>query len=473
MTGADQAAKKRRADPARLAAAQVLFAVYEHGAFANLSSRELLAEKDLDARQRSFAAALIYGTLSYSVTIDWLLARLSSRPLDRLDPWVRTVLRLGLWQLAWSHSVRPAAAIDESVRLVRLRHGSWAGGFVNAVLRNYQRQKPALPAGDEALATGMPAWLFGCLKKWYGPDEAGQLARQALEPQKTVTLRSNPLRTGRSALIEQISQATYKAWPGLYSDQAVKVELAGNPVTGLPGWAEGLFSVQDEAAQLVGLFSGIQAGWQAVDLCAAPGGKACHLAELAQNRASVLAVDIHAGRLELAAQQAKRLGLELDWLVADSATGQKEDGQAAFLHLLGRADLVLADVPCSALGLLARNPEIKLGLTYTDMQALYPLQAALLDQAARLLRPGGSLVYSTCTINPEENQMQAEAFLKRQEGCFRPKVLQDLPPGLLAQPDLARSARHGQLQLLPTRHGTDGFFIACFEKVDSNEKVLL
>ncbi len=456
MTGAKQKQTSGRgADPARLAAAEVLFAVYEHKAYANLSSRDLLKAADLDARQRSFAAALIYGTISYTVTLDWLLARLSSRPLDRLDPWVRTNLRLGLWQLAYSHSVPPAAAIDESVRLVRLRHGSWAGGFVNAVLRSYLRQKPELPAQDFALANGLPAWLFGCLKKWYGLETAVDLARQGLAPRQAVTLRANQTRTSQADLLASLKAQGYAASPGFYSDQAVLVELAGHPVTGLPGWAEGLFSVQDEAAQLVGLLADLKPGQLAVDLCAAPGGKACHLAELSLNQARILAVDQHAGRLELVRQQADRLGLELEYLVADSSSGKRDDGSPAFFDLAGQADLVLADVPCSALGLLAKNPEIRLSLTYEKMQALYPLQAAILDRAAGLLRPGGRLIYSTCTLNPAENQVQVQNFLERQAGNFKRLTL----GAPVALPE-------GQIQLLPHRDNTDGFFIACLEKVD-------
>lgn len=444
-----------------MAAARVLFAVYTQDAYANLSARRQLDQADLDARDRRFAAALIYETISRTMSIDYLLARLSSRPLDRLDPWVLTVLRMGVWQLVWSRSVPAPAAIDTSVRLVTSRAGRGSGGYVNAVLRRLEREKPELPANDLALEVSLPPELFGCLRKWFGQDEARRIGQHALLGVARISVRVNRLRADPEGLAQALD-----AEPGRYCPEALSLALQGHSVTSLPGWQAGHFSVQDEAAMLVGYAAGPQPGWTIVDLCAAPGGKACHMAERTGDRARIVAADVHAGRLQLVRDQADRLGLAgVTTRQADAATGLDAQGANAFADLIGQADQVLADVPCSGLGLLGRKPEIRLHMTYARMQTFLPLQAAILDTADRLLKPGGVLIYSTCTLNPAENQEQVAAFLARHPGRYRLEALSGLLPGaVLEQPDLAGQAAQGQLQLLPHRHQTDGFFIARLRK---------
>ncbi len=456
----------RQPDAARLAATRVLYQVYEQGAFANLSARHLLESDELDARDRRFAAALIYETLTRTWTIDYILARISSKPLEKLDPWIRTVLRMGVWQLYWSRQIPPSAAIDEAVRIAGLKAHRGAAGFVNALLRRLSRDPVVLPGNDLPLQTGLPPELFGLLRKWYGEEAAVQIAGSN-PGNGTVTARINRLRTTVAALTAQMEAAGINCRPGLYCEEALLLTLQGHSVQTLPGWHEGYLSIQNEAAMLVGRAAGPQRRCRVVDLCAAPGGKTLHLAELSDDQAEILAVDVHSERLSLIRKEADRLGLSgIRCLAADSSTGLDQEGRPAFAQLAGTADLVLADVPCSGLGLLARKPEIRLHMTYERIQRFPPLQAAIMDVAAILLKPGGRLIYSTCTINPEENSGQAAAFLDRHPGMFEPQPL-CLPAAVLARPDLAEQAARGQLQLLPHLHGTDGFFIAAFRKTGS------
>ncbi|MDW7656082.1 MAG: 16S rRNA (cytosine(967)-C(5))-methyltransferase RsmB, partial [Bacillota bacterium] len=419
------------------------------------------------ARDRRFAAALIYETLSYTYTIDWILRQVSKRPLASLDPWIRTVLRMGVWQLTWSRSIPVSAAIDESVRIAASRTNRGAAGYVNAVLRNLARNPVEIP-DNVPLLTGLPPELYGHLRKWYGDEEARKLACQSLESVRTVTARTNRLRITPEALCERLSQDGVICEPGRYCPEALAMHLSGQPVSGLAAWRDGLLSIQNEAAMLVGHAAGPRQGWSIIDLCAAPGGKTTHLAELAGGQADILAVDSHEERLHLVTEQAKRLGLDgIRYLVADSATGLDPAGKPAFMPWQEQADLVLADVPCSGLGLLGRKPEIRLHMTHERIGTFYPLQAAILDTAARLVRPGGVLIYSTCTINPAENDGQVDAFLQRHGGLFQSDPLTELLPlSLLDQDDLADQAARGRLQLLPHRHGTDGFFMARMKKVD-------
>ncbi|MBP8990307.1 MAG: 16S rRNA (cytosine(967)-C(5))-methyltransferase RsmB [Clostridia bacterium] len=459
--------KQRSPDPARLAAAEVLYAVYEQGAFSNLSARSLLDQKTLDERDRRFAAALIYNTLQRTVTIDWLIEKVSHKPLESLDPWVRTVLRMGVWQLYWSHSVPAHAAIDESVRLVTLRTHQGAAGYVNAILRRLDREPIAIPADNGPLQTGLPPVLYQLLKTGYDPETAEQLARQSLFAGDTLTARVNKLKTTPDQLRLILESAGVSCQPGRYCEEALLLSTHGRIVSALPGFKEGLFSIQDEAAMLVGFVADPQSGWLMIDLCAAPGGKTTHLSERTGGQANIMAVDVNPKRLNLVSEQSERLGLSgITCIQADSRTGLNAEGQPVLSAWEGKADLVLADVPCSGLGLLARKPEIRLHMTAERIEAFIPLQSDLLDQAAALLKPGGRLVYSTCTLNPAENEGQRAAFLKRHGHRFFPEPFKDrLPKNLMDPerfPELCEQADHGFLQLLPHRHGTDGFFIASF-----------
>ena len=495
MTGAADSKRKSRksysTDPARLAAARILLAVFEQGAYANLGSVQLLEQADLTSLDRRFASALVYGTISRVWTIDWILAQASSRPVEALDPWVRTVLRLGVWQLCWSRSVPPTAAVDESVRLAsRGAHsGDSAGrkgdaGFVNAVLRRLAERPIELPAGNLPVKAGLPPKLFGYLRKWFGETEAIQLAESFLESEGTVTARVNNLRTTNEAVRQILLEQGVDTESGRFCPEAIRLDLHGQSVRSLNAWQTGLLSIQDEAAMLVGHVAAPVPGTDnlIIDLCAAPGGKTCHLAELTGDRTPILAFDIHPARLALIQEHALRLGLgSITCRLADAAAKTVAAGHASesdeqpeqdpFSGLNGRAALVLADVPCSGLGLLGRKPEISLHMTHEKIIGLYPLQAAILRRAGSLVRPGGTLVYSTCTINPAENIEQVLQFIKDSAGEFELDPINDkIPPGLLQDPDIVRQAAAGWLQILPHHHHIDGFFIARMKRVKIHEQ---
>ena len=454
--------KRRPADAARLTAAQVLHDVLEEGAFANLSSIKKLDQAGLRALDRRFASAVIYGTLSRIYSLDFLIAKASDKPLSSLEPWVRTLLRMGAWQIIWSRSVPLAAAINETVQLAKTLTNPGAAGFVNAVLRRLGSGPMTLPANNPAVFYSLSPEIYGYLRKWYGTDEANRLAESFLRDDISVTARTNCLKTTPAELADDLHACGINTAPGRYCPEALSLELGGQPVRGLPAFRDGRLSIQDESAMLTAHAAAPEPGQLIIDLCAAPGGKTGHLAERSSDRARILAFDNHPERLKLVAENASRLGLGSIECRLGDATGQDADQS-----LIGQADLVLADVPCSGLGLLARKPEIRLSMTHEKMIGLYPLQAAIIDYAARLVRPGGVLVYSTCTINPAENIERITAFLAQCDDQF---VLEDLTPflpgALLEHPDLISSASQGWIQLLPNRHGSDGFFIARLRRKD-------
>lgn len=447
-------------DPARLAAFRVLEAVYERQAYANLSSIHLLQDDQLDARDRAFASAIIYGTISRTESLRWLLGQVSSRPLAQIDPIIRTILLMGAWQIICSETIPDAAAVNESVRLVRhLSHGG-AAGFVNAVLRRLSRERPELPLNRPHVRYSLSAELYGSLKKWY-PDSHEALAASFLREQPSLAVRVNTRRADPRTLAADLAAQGMTCHPGIWCPEALHLELAGHSIRSLPQWQDGLLTVQDEAAMLVGHVVSPRPGERLIDLCAAPGGKTSHLCELSGGRADVAAFDLQPHRLELLREHLQRLGHDSVDIRQGDATGNGMDPALA-----ATADRVLLDAPCSGLGLLARRPELRLTMTYERMQQLYPMQREMLDYAATLVRPGGWLIYSTCTINPLENIEAVRRFLVRHDGQFKLTALPDPVCDMIhAYPDLVKQAAEGWLQILPDRHPADGFFIARLQRV--------
>ncbi len=443
---------------ARLAAAKVIHAVTVENAFSNESAAFHLASPDLDARDRSFASALIFGTLSYLPLIDYYISQASSRPLNKLDPWVLTVLRMGVWQLFFSYHVPQRTAVDESVKLARFFVGERVTGFVNGMMRALTRKKPTLPeAGKRALELGLTQELFSMLERWYGEEQASAIGEHALQSPDYVPIRANMTRLKEfdqwaGTEEAQALNLSKLAWP----EMAYGIEPSGSNVTQLSAYRNGLFSLQSQSAMLVGALSRIKPEDKALDLCAAPGGKITHLAELKGNDRGLVACDISEERLRSLDIMSRRLGFNSIEQHQMDATEHHEAFDNSF-------DIVLCDVPCTGLGLLQRRPEIRFRVNAETVNRLLPVQRMILFNGSKAVAPGGILMYSTCTINPEENEYQVKAFLATDEGrAFELEDLEkDLPASLLNH-RVSPMSNHlkGTVLLLPHRHGTDGFFIA-------------
>ncbi len=453
-------ASGRAAPDARVAALEILTGVFEQAAYTNLLSDAVLRRFGLDARERAFASALVYGTVSRVLTIDRLLDERSKMPLVKMEPRVRTILRMGVWQLLYSRSVPPHAACSESVRLTHRVSNRGAAGMVNGILRRLAADPPCMDKWDFAMRHALPDWLAQSLHEWYGPDLAERIALAFNQPAR-FTVRVNRLRAQPQTVETRLREASIRGMPGAFHPDAWAIDLDGHPLENIPGFADGWFMAQGEAAMLVATLADPQHNWDILDLCAAPGGKTCHLAELTGDRARVEARDQHAARLRLVAENARRLGLtSIRTRVAD-ATRLPGEGEA------DSADLVLCDVPCSGLGLLAKKPDIRLVPDPQGWDQLRAIQREILLAAAEQVRPGGMLVYSTCTINPGENQEQMDWFLRQQAGRFQSVDIAPLLPAQLTalDADLARQAGLGRVLLLPGVHPCDGFFIAKLRRI--------
>ncbi|HEY8489209.1 MAG TPA: 16S rRNA (cytosine(967)-C(5))-methyltransferase RsmB [Thermaerobacter sp.] len=447
----------------REAAFLALLAAETGPVYVDQALARLLDRAALPPRERALATELAYGVARRQGTLDWALGRWARRPAPRLDPPVRVALRLGAYQLWHLDRIPAHAAVDQSVELVR-RHGpGYAAGFVNAVLRQAARHgfpHGAIPAAEEDLAEHLalthahPRWLVERWLRRLGPEETRQLleANNRVPP---LSARVNRLRADPQALAGSLAAAGVPVEPGRFLPEALRLGHGVSPAE-LAAFQQGALTWQDESSMLAVHVLDPQPGELVLDVAAAPGGKATHIAERMGDRGRVVACDVDPGRLEKVRAAARRLGLEAVEPLA-------LDGRRLPERFAGQADRVLADVPCSGLGVIARRPDLRWRKEPGDLAALAPLQGELLRAAAACLKPGGILVYSTCTTEPEENQAVVEGFLREAAGAFAPVDLRPrLPAGLQQEP----SAPDGWIQLWPHRHGVDGFFIACLRRAE-------
>jgi 16S rRNA (cytosine967-C5)-methyltransferase len=440
--------KSKSVSPARRVAFEILQRVAD-GAYASV----LLARRDpeLNALDRNLCHELVMGVLRWQLWLDRLSEHYSDRSIDELDPAVRIILRLGLYQLRFLTKVPPSAAVNESVNLTTLARLRSAGAFVNAVLRRATREPnidPAANIADElerlSASTSHPRWLIERWSKALGKAEAEAFARANNEPApiafRVVKTRANEadictrLREAGAELVK--SEVTDDAWRVAGTTDLLR-EMAGN----------GEIYLQDEASQLVSHLLQPQSGERILDVCAAPGSKTSQIADLTCDSSKIVAGDLYEHRLATIVATAKLQAFKSIHCVALDGLQTLPFPEVTF-------DSVLLDAPCTGTGTLRRNPEIRWRLKADDIQDLAARQKKILLNAARVLKPGGRLVYSTCSVEPEENEEVVRAFLES-ETDFRVVDIQDLSK--------FRGDR-GTFRLWPQHQGTDGFFIGVMER---------
>ncbi len=444
----------------------------EKGKYGNIAVDTVLKRVPMSDPDRHLYTALVYGVTERKTTLEFLLGKLSSRPLDQLDDTVRVALCMGLYQLVYLDRVPDHAALDETVSLVPRK----VSGFVNAVLRSYLRFEaalPALPDGSRAprenrltapeewvsrfpelgegdltalsVCYGIPVSLCETFVAalGYGPA-ASALAGFCQKPPMTV--RVNTVKTTPEALTAELTAAGLTVQPAHYANTALRVPEGA--ITATEAFARGDFFIQDEASQLCVAALDAKPDHIVADTCACPGSKSFGIALTMENRGEVHAFDLHKSKISLIESGAARLGLTI-------VTADERDARRPDPALLGRCDRVLCDVPCSGLGVIAKKPEIR-HKDLTESSRLPAIQAAILEASAGYLKPGGVLVYSTCTILPAENGDVVSAFLASHPE-FEPFDF-TFPAKDGAVSDIVSEG--GMVTLLPNRNATDGFFIA-------------
>jgi 16S rRNA (cytosine967-C5)-methyltransferase len=440
----------------REAACSVLLRILKDGSFADqLMDRELSVGR-LSGPDRGLFAELVFGVLRRQGTLDHVLTGLVTQPLAKLEPQVLILLRLGLYQLMYLDRIPESAAVNESVNLTKQMLPR-ASGLVNAVLRNYLRHKGtitypdpvAAPAASIAARHSHPTWL---VKLWFSQlgEKETELLAEASSCQPPLTVRANSLLTTRDDLQLLFTSNGIAATPCRFSPHGIRIE-GRHHVVGMPGFREGLFAVQDEASQMASILLDPQPGERILDACAAPGGKTTHIAQLMGNRGELLAMDIAGSKLPLIQESAQRLGISIIQTRSADLLSSKQLPSEVF-------DRIMLDAPCSGLGVIRRNPEAKWRLTPADLTRLAATQTAMLENAVRMLKPGGVLLYSTCSTSREENEAVVQDFVSR---CNN-SVIENLSVILPQFQELFTP--EGMFRAWPHRHAMDGFCAARIRK---------
>lgn len=440
----------------RAIALDALTAIEEQGAYANRILNSLFTQRQAEAQEKRLATELVFGTLRQLNLLDYLLNRLLSKELSALPPTVRGVLRLSLYQLIFT--THPAyAVVNEAVDLIK--HSKYRGlsRLVNGVLRNYLRRQQETdlawpdflqdPIGHLTIAHSHPRWLVERWVRRWGADRTHQLVEANNAP-APLSIRTNTLLTSREALADALGQAGIEAAPVSTVPEALRLKT-GQELTTIPLWAEGHYYIQDEASMLVAHLLAPEAGEIIADLCAAPGGKTTHLAQLMQNTGGIYALDQYPHKTDLIAENAQRLQIKIiETITADARSWRPPEP----------LDGILLDAPCTGTGVLRRRPDIRWRRQPTDLRELVNLQQALLNHAASLLKPGGRMVYSTCALEFEENEAQIRHFLGAHPD-FVVAVPEDFAPHFSGE-------RTGEgFLILPRQEEPDGFFMTRLVKL--------
>lgn len=432
---------------ARRTALKVIRQVTEEGTYASLALDSALKNCGLNGNDRRLVSRLTYDTLDNLIYLDWMLAQVMAKP--DTDIKLKNILRLGACQILLEDRIPESAATNLCVQLCTELGMPGLKGVCNGILRNLIRRKEELKLPDAkeepekaaSIKYSVPEWIYRKLRNDWGEETDRILAYR--NPEDGWTLRPNLTRLDDEAFEALLAK---KVWKKEKTDLPHAWKITGAmDIARDADYLAGHFSIQSGGSMLASLATGVKRGQQVLDCCAAPGGKTCYMAEMMGGTGRIQAWDVHEHRVALIEAQAKRLGLDNIRPMVRDATKPRED-------LNGTMDAVLLDAPCSGLGFMAQKPDIKLRVTEENLSELTELQAKLLDTVCEYVKPGGTLVYSTCSILKEENELQAECFLARHHEFEEIP----LPPSI---PEKYRNRRSRGLQLLEHRDGLEGFYL--------------
>lgn len=433
---------------AREVALDCLLAGEKQGAWSDGYLRNTIRKSGLDSRDAGLATRLTFGVLQNRILLDWHLARHSSTPVDKLEPAIRNILRLGVYQLAFLDKIPPHAAVNESVSMAKTHsRNPKAVALVNAVLRAFEReQKAGTPEPEELwIRYSHPRWLVEELSRVVSREELEALLA-ANNGQPPTQAQVDPMRTTVEDLIRELEGEGIRATVHPWLPNCLELEGVGD-LESLAAFREGRFYIQDAAAKLSVLAAGPMPEMRVLDICGAPGGKSFASAIEMKDQGEVVSCDLHAHKIKLISSGAKRLGLT-------SITAMEKDGRIFDAAWEGAFDMVIVDAPCSGLGVIRKKPDIR----YKDpapLEGLPKIQQAILSNASRYVKSGGVLLYSTCTVLHRENEEVVKAFLKMDDR-FAPEAF--CLPGPIGRVET------GMVTLWPHLHDTDGFFIAKLRK---------
>ena len=433
---------------ARQTAFSILLKIEKDKAYSNIALDSAVRESSLDSTDCAFISRLVYGVTERKITLDYVISQFLNQPIKKLKPEVLVILRIGTYEILFMDKIPVSASVNEAVLLTKNNKCQFASGLVNAVLRKVSTEGEGVLetlSGEERLSVlySAPLELVRFLKHHYNEKNAEEILKSALN-KKDITIRVNTLKTSREELIEILEK------DGISSEiceleDALIINTKG-AVYELEAYKNGYFYVEDISSQICVKELGLKQNCKFIDICSAPGGKSFTASQYMNNTGSIYSCDIHPHRVELIKSGAVRLGIQNIIPTVNDATIFNEE--------FSDADYVLCDVPCSGLGIIGKKPEIKYK-SLDETKSLIPVQKEILSTASKYVKKGGTLIYSTCSINPNENRRVCDWFLKENPEFHSVKV----------SPATKRCVDEGDyLTLLPHINNCDGFFIAKFIK---------
>lgn len=432
---------------ARETALTVLYEVEYHGAYSDMALKNALAHTSLSQTDKGFVTRLVYGVIQYKLTLDYMICRYSKLKKNKISKYILLILRMGVYQMQFMDRVPDSAAVNESVKLARRYGHGGSVGFVNGVLRAVIRGRGSFsyPEDREQYLSVKYSFPLELVRHWidtFGDSFTEELLC-AMNETPILSLRVNTLKTTPEEVVKKLENAHISE---LYKDAVL---CDGFDVSSSEVYRQGLVTAQDISAMMAGIVLAPQPNDTVLDMCAAPGGKTTHMAQLMNNTGKIIAFDIHEHKMDLIEKNARRLGISMiETVCADSSTYIDRYRESA--------DKVLADVPCSGLGIIRKKPDIK----WNDkLSNIADIQTAILENAARYVKCGGQLVYSTCTIERAENEDVIERFLSCHKDFTAVDITNALPVPLCKQ-----TAKDGYVTFYPNIDGIDGFFICKLQK---------
>lgn len=446
-------------------ALNMLMEILEEGKYSNAVILNTLRNYQyLEKQDRAFLTRLTEGVMERLIELDYIINRFSKVKVKKMKPIIRNVLRMGVYQMKYMDQVPESAACNESVKLVTKRGFYNLKGFVNGVLRTIARNLDQISYPEKekdkiaylSVMYSMPEWIIVLWIDSYGEEITEKMLKASLEEKKT-TIRCNSNQIKKEELKKKLEKEGIIVEEGIYVKEALKISNY-NYIDKITGFYEGEFSVQDESSMLIGLVSEAKEDDIIMDVCAAPGGKSLHIAELLKGTGLVSARDVSENKVAIMNENIERLHEEnIKTKVWDAKKIDKD--------WLDKADIVIADLPCSGLGVLGKKNDIKYKASKETIQELVKLQREILTTITAYVKKGGIAIYSTCTVNLEENNKNVSWFLENFKNEFELEELDQFLPESLRN----EQTKEGYLQLFPGVHQTDGFFLAKFRKKD-NEK---
>lgn len=455
-------------DP-RLLALEVLDYISISGVTTDIALEKKMTGKKLSRPDQNLANAIIYGVLRHRGTLDWIISSASTTEIAKIEPSVLNILRIGIFQIKYLDRIPVSASVNTSVELAKkLRKKPFIPKFINAVLRKSVAIQESLPFPDQALdETGyfyarhsIPEWLSSRWIARFGLEQAEALAEHvnSIPP---LSLRVNTLKADRDGLAEKLKVDSDSVELHKYSDNGLNITGLKQNIQNLLEFNDGFFQVQDEAAQMIAILLDPKPGERVLDACCGLGGKTGHIGQIMKNEGTIIASDNGARKLAELNLEMKRLGItNVSTIVQDFENSLDQSNSELF-------DRILVDAPCSGLGVLRRNPDAKWTESKKDLSRYSKRQRLILINAADAVKPGGRLVYAVCSFEPEENQEVVSSFLQT-----RPDFILDdnIPEIFKTHPfvcnDVESCGTSGMIRILPHIAGMDGFFAACFKKID-------